>query len=53
VLVRVPPPQAVPDAELLRRFKVLYPKPTKYQTAEFARLEQALEELEAVKEAEL
>ena len=44
VLVRVPPPQAVPDAELLRRFKVLYPKPTKYQTVEFARLEKALRE---------
>jgi len=29
VLVRVPEPQQVPDAELLRRFRVLYPKPTK------------------------
>ena len=36
--------RAVSDAELLRRFKVLYPKPTKYQTASFARLETALEE---------
>jgi len=44
VLVRVPAQQAVPDAELLRRFKVLYPKPTKYQTVEFARLEKALRE---------
>jgi REP element-mobilizing transposase RayT len=42
VLVRVPEKQVVSDAELLRRFKVLYPKPTKYQTAEFARLETAL-----------
>lgn len=45
VLVRVPETgRAVPDGELLRRFKVLYPKPTKYQTAEFARLETALRE---------
>jgi hypothetical protein len=44
VLVRVPQKSAVPDEELLRRFKVLYPKPTKYQTAEFARLEKSLKE---------
>ncbi|TVP78172.1 MAG: transposase [Puniceicoccaceae bacterium] len=45
VLVRVPEKdRAVSDAELLRRFKVLYPKPTKYQTASFARLETALRE---------
>jgi REP element-mobilizing transposase RayT len=48
VLVRVPPSassgQGVADTELLRRFRVLYPKPTKYQTAEFARLEKALQE---------
>jgi len=44
VLVRVPEKgREVSNAELLRRFKVLYPKPTKYQTAEFARLEKALE----------
>ena len=42
VLVRVPEKCVISDAELLRRFKVLYPKPTKYQTAEFARLEQSL-----------
>ena len=42
VLVRVPEKIRLSDAELLRRFKVLYPKPTKYQTAEFARLEQSL-----------
>jgi REP element-mobilizing transposase RayT len=44
VLVRVPEKHTIPDAELLRRFKVLYPKPTKYQTVEFARLETALRE---------
>jgi len=44
VLVRVPEQQVVSDAELLRRFKVLYPKPTKYQTVEFAHLEKALRE---------
>jgi len=44
VLVRVPEKRAVSDTELLRRFKVLYPKPTKYQTAEFARLEKSLKE---------
>jgi len=57
VLVAVPEPSAegrnVSDAELLRRFKVLYPKPTKYQTAEHARLESALkkggDEAEAIR----
>ena len=45
VLVRVPEKdRAVGDDELLRRFKVLYPKPTKYQTVEFAGLEKALRE---------
>ncbi|NBB79310.1 MAG: transposase [Verrucomicrobia bacterium] len=45
ILVRVPEKErAVSDAELLRRFKVLYPKPTKYQTTSFARLETALRE---------
>ncbi|MFO8026140.1 MAG: transposase [Opitutales bacterium] len=47
VLVRVPEKRAVSDAELLRRFRVLYPKPTKYQTAEFARLEKSLKEGDA------
>jgi REP element-mobilizing transposase RayT len=32
VLVRVPRKTEVPDTELLRRFQVLYPKPTQYQT---------------------
>ena len=42
VLVRVPEKRDLPNTELLRRFKVLYPKPTKYQTVEFARFEEAL-----------
>jgi len=33
VLLRVPLKSAINDAELLRRYSVLYPKPTKYQTA--------------------
>jgi REP element-mobilizing transposase RayT len=33
VLIRVAPATEVSDLELLRRYKVLYPKPTKYQTA--------------------
>lgn len=33
VEVHVPQWQPVPDAELLRRYRVLYPKPTKYQAA--------------------
>ena len=32
VLLRVPERQDVDDRELLRRFRVLYPKPTRYQT---------------------
>jgi REP element-mobilizing transposase RayT len=32
VLVRVPLKTVVTDAELLRRFQVLYPKPTRFQT---------------------
>lgn len=45
ILVRVPEKdRSISDVELLRRFKVLYPKPTKYQTASFARLETALRE---------
>ena len=35
--------QGISDAELLRRFRVLYPKPTKYQTASFKRFESALQ----------
>jgi hypothetical protein len=33
VLLRVPEVSKITDKELLRRYKVLYPKPTKYQTA--------------------
>src|SRR5882762_5519378 len=33
VVLRVPQKTAIPDAELLRRYHVLYPKPTRYQTA--------------------
>jgi putative transposase len=33
---------SVSDVELLRRFKVLYPKPTKYQVASFAEIERLL-----------
>jgi putative transposase len=33
VLLRVPDSPKVSDAELIRRYKVLYPKPTKYQAA--------------------
>jgi REP element-mobilizing transposase RayT len=44
VLVRVPEPHSVSDAELLRRFKVLYPKPTKYQEVSALRLANTLTE---------
>ena len=44
VLVRVPDRQVVSDEELLRRHKVLYPKPTQYQQASAKAL---LEELQA------
>ena len=44
VLVRVPLKTDIPDAELLRRFSVLYPKPTKFQTA---RIETIREQLKA------
>jgi REP element-mobilizing transposase RayT len=33
VLVRVPQKALIPDNELLRRYTVLYPKPTRFQTA--------------------
>ena len=32
-LVRIPEPEQISDAELMRQYKVLYPKPTTYQTA--------------------
>ena len=53
VLVRVPVPGEVSDQELLRRYRVLYPEPTKYQTASIAVMEQTLtaggEEAEAIR----
>ncbi|MFQ3225195.1 MAG: putative transposase [Lentimonas sp.] len=42
VLIQVPGVDSVSDVELLRRFKVLYPKPTKYQVASFAEIERLL-----------
>ena len=36
ILVRIPQRTEIPDAELLRRYQVLYPRPTKYQTARLA-----------------
>jgi REP element-mobilizing transposase RayT len=42
VLVRVTSGQPVCDVELMRRYRVLYPKPTKYQTASIAVLEKKL-----------
>jgi len=35
-LVHVPKKTVVDDDELLRRYQVLYPKPTRYQTAQFS-----------------
>jgi putative transposase len=42
VLIQVPCVDSISDVELLRRFKVLYPKPTKYQVASFAEIERLL-----------
>ena len=42
VLVRVDDGQVVSDAELIRRYKILYPKPTKYQEASIKVLESDL-----------
>ena len=50
VLVRVPEKEKLTDAELMRRYKVLYPKPTKYQTASTKVMEEKLKE--GVDEAE-
>jgi putative transposase len=41
-IIQVPCVDSVSDVELLRRFKVLYPKPTKYQVASFAEIERLL-----------
>jgi REP element-mobilizing transposase RayT len=42
LLVRVPVKVPVSDEELLRRYRVLYPKPTKYQSARFEAIRQEL-----------
>ena len=44
VLVRVDDGQKVSDAELMRRYRVLYPKPTKYQGASAKVMAQTLRE---------
>lgn len=44
ILVRVADEAVVSDRELMRRFKVLYPKPTKYQAASAALMEAQLKE---------
>ena len=44
VLVRVPEKEELSDAELMRRYKVLYPKPTKYQSASTKVMEEKLKE---------
>jgi len=53
VLVRVTCGQPVSDVELMRRYRVLYPKPTKYQTASIKVMEKKLaaggEEAEAIR----
>jgi len=53
VLLRVPEQVDLSDSELLRRYRVLYPKPTKYQTASFAMMERTLgqdsEEADAIR----
>lgn len=51
VLLRVPDKQEFDDQELMRRYKVLYPKPTKYQAESVKVLTNQLEANEA--EAEL
>lgn len=42
VLVRVPDADPISDQELMRRYRVLYPKPTPYQTADARILEESL-----------
>ena len=42
VLVRVPKRVPIPDAELLRRYRVLHPHPTRYQTVRLKVIEQWL-----------
>ena len=40
----MPEAEKLTDAELMRRYKVLYPKPTKYQTASTKVMEEKLKE---------
>jgi putative transposase len=42
VLVKVPHQTVVPDEELLRRYHILYPTPTRYQTARLSVIESQL-----------
>ena len=42
MLLRVPEAVNISDAELLRRYQILYPKPTQYQTASIALMAQEL-----------
>ncbi len=44
VLVRVPDGVKISDAELMRRYRVLYPQPTKYQVASAQLMESQLRE---------
>ena len=43
VLLRIPEAAVLSDAELMRRYKVLYPKPTKFQSASTSVMESQLE----------
>lgn len=43
ILLKVPEPGPVSDAELMRRYRILYPKPTKHATAHVCVLEEILE----------
>lgn len=43
ILVRIPDATEVSDQELMRRWRVLYPKPTKYETATATVMERTLE----------
>ena len=43
VLERFPDQQEVSDAELMRRYKILYPKPTKFQSASTGVMQSLLE----------
>ena len=51
VLVRVPKTKPVSDAELLRRYAILYPKPSKYQSARLDTVKAQLKTNEAEAQA--